>query len=73
MTMGPCQHELAIAAAVRDDAWTEDLRDHVATCEACAETAMVTAALTDFSAAHPGRTAAFPIGSLEARTDRTQA
>jgi hypothetical protein len=49
MTQKQCSFEDAVSTAIRDDAWAEKLRDHVATCEACAETAMVTAALSHLS------------------------
>jgi len=43
--MNGCEHEGRVARAAREDRWTEALRNHRDGCSACAETALVTAAL----------------------------
>ena len=43
--MNRCEHENRVARAARDNRWTDVLRDHRDRCPACAEAALVTAAL----------------------------
>ncbi len=43
--MTGCEHEARVARAAREGRWTQALRDHRDRCSACAETALVTAAL----------------------------
>jgi len=45
--MTPCAHEAAVAAAARHGHWTAELRQHCASCAACADTALVAAFLHD--------------------------
>lgn len=47
MSARPCEREAAVAAAVRDDAWTDELRAHAAGCATCAEVVFVAGALLD--------------------------
>lgn len=44
--MSDCRYEPRVAEAVRTDSWTGVLREHCQVCTACAETALVTSALT---------------------------
>lgn len=45
MTGSDCPRETTVLRAVRLDAWSDDLRAHLASCPACAEAALVAAAL----------------------------
>jgi hypothetical protein len=44
--MSDCRYETRVAEAVRTDRWTGVLREHCQGCAACAESALVAAALT---------------------------
>lgn len=51
--MSGCEHEQQVARAARENHWTDALQDHRNRCPACAETALVTAALmTDAALDH---------------------
>ena len=42
-----CAHETRVEGAARSGEWTEDLREHVRTCQACGDLAFVAAALQE--------------------------
>jgi hypothetical protein len=45
--MSMCPHEHEVVRALRDDAWTDEMRTHVAGCEQCAEALMVSEVLCE--------------------------
>jgi hypothetical protein len=45
--MSECRFEERVRQAAAGGAWTDELRDHCASCAPCAETTLVTAALCD--------------------------
>lgn len=45
-----CSHEQDVLAAQRNDAWTDELREHLAECGDCAETLMVAGFLQEAAA-----------------------
>jgi hypothetical protein len=51
--IGGCRFEKAVWAAVVSDTWSQDLRQHAATCAVCSEVALVSGGLLALSKVNP--------------------